>query len=93
MLLHRVRRLAIASTPLVISVGERPPADPLVPDAARDVRQLRFRLTPAGQEVLEGKRDAIATNGIDTWIGGVHLTGENLWRWNAGMRRLEPGPA
>jgi hypothetical protein len=92
MLLHRMRRLATAPTPLVVSVGERPPADPLVPDAARDVPQLRFRLTPAGQEVLEGKRDAIATNGIDTWIGGVHLTGENLWRWNARMRRLEPGP-
>ncbi len=91
MLLHRVRVLAIAPTPLVATVAEAPPADTLAPDVGRDARQLRFRLTPAGQEVLEGKRDAIATNGIDTWIGGVHLTGENLWRWNAGTRRLEPG--
>jgi hypothetical protein len=91
MLLHRLRVLATAPTPLVAAVAEPPPVDVLAPDLARDVRQLRFRLTPAGQEVLEGKRDAIATNGIDTWIGGVHLTGENFWRWNAGARRLEPG--
>jgi hypothetical protein len=90
MLMHRLRVLAMAATPLVATVPEPPPVDPLAPDAGRDVRQLRFRLTPAGQEVFEGKRDAIATNGIDTWIGGVHLTGENLWRWNAGTRRLEP---
>ena len=91
MLLHRLRGLATTPTPLISTVAERPPVDPL--DIGRDMRQLRFRLAPAGQEVLEGKRDAIATNGIDTWIGGVHLTGESHWRWNARMRRLEPGPA
>ncbi len=93
MLLHRLRVLATAPTPLVAAEAEPPPMDVLAADPPRDVRQLRFRLTPAGQEVLDGKRDAIATNGIDTWIGGVHLTGENLWRWNAGARRLERSPA
>jgi hypothetical protein len=93
MLLHRLRVLATASTPLVATVAESPPVDALAPDISRDVRQLRFRLTPAGQEVVEGKRDAIATNGIDTWIGGVHLTGKHPWRWNAGTRRLELWPA
>ena len=91
MLLHRLRVLATASTPLVATVAESPPVDALAPDLGRDVRQLRFRLTPAGREVVEGKRDAIATNGIDRWIGGVHLTAEHHWRWNAGTRRLEPG--
>jgi len=93
MLQWRLRRLVTSPTPLVATVAEAPPVDALAPVSGRDALQLRFRLTPAGQEVLEGKRDAIATNGIDTWIGGVHLTGENLWRWNAGTRRLEPGPA
>ncbi len=93
MLLHRLRRLATASTPLVAAVAEPPPVDGLPPGLGPDVRQLRFRLTPAGQDVLDQKRDAIATNGIDTWIGGVHLTRENLWRWNPVARRLEPGPA
>lgn len=89
MLLHRLRVLATAPTPLVATVAEPPPVDALAPDLGRDIRHLRFRLTPAGREVVEGKRDAIATNGIDTWIGGVHLTGAHLWRWNAGARRLD----
>jgi hypothetical protein len=93
MLLHRLRVLATAPTPLVAADAEPPPVDVLAADPPRDVRRLRFRLTDAGQEVLDGKRDAVATNGIDTWIGGVHLTREQLWRWNAGARRLEPGSA
>lgn len=34
-----------------------------------------FTLTAAGQRVLAGEVDARQLNGIDRWIGGVHLTG------------------
>lgn len=39
-------------------------------------------LTDFGREVLAGSADAIAVNGIDRWIGGVHLTTERHWRWD-----------
>jgi len=32
-------------------------------------------LTSAGQRVLAGELDAVQLNGIDRWIGGVHLVG------------------
>jgi len=42
-----------------------------------------FTLTETGRAVLNGESDFIALNGIDHWLGGVHLQSENLWRWDA----------
>ena len=39
-------------------------------------------ITDNGLRVLRGELDDVALNGIDQWIGGVHLTPENVWRWN-----------
>jgi hypothetical protein len=41
-----------------------------------------FDLTETGRAVLSGERDLITTNGIDLWLGGVHLIGSELWRWD-----------
>jgi len=35
-----------------------------------------------GRAVLEGKRDAVEINGIDRWLGGVHLVVGQVWRWD-----------
>jgi Domain of unknown function (DUF1835) len=42
-------------------------------------------ITPAGRDVLAGRADAVALNGIDEWRGGVHLAGADRspWRWDA----------
>jgi hypothetical protein len=33
--------------------------------------------------VLKGKTDFVVLNGIDLWLGGVHLHDKNnLWRWD-----------
>ena len=39
-----------------------------------------YELTDAGQQALEGSADFIALNGIDRWLGGVHLVEGNIWR-------------
>jgi len=39
-------------------------------------------LTPVGAEVLAGRRDNVAANGLDRWIGGTRLTPESAWRWD-----------
>lgn len=55
-----------------------------------DFRKLELRLSAAGVDVLSGKADQIALNGIDRWIGGVHLRGKVVpWRWNADKRSLK----
>ena len=45
-------------------------------------------ITPAGRDVLGGRRDR-ASPAIDRWIGGVHLRdGAPMWRWDPGAQRM-----
>ena len=41
----------------------------------------KVSLTADGRRVLAGTADHVALNGIDRWLGGVHLTPESCWRW------------
>jgi hypothetical protein len=45
-------------------------------------------LTEKGTEVLSFKRDFVELNGIDLWLGGVHLVGFAVWRWDKSNNRL-----
>jgi hypothetical protein len=76
-----VRTLAHARVPLVTIAPEGAPLD---------LRGHEVASTAAGRDVLAGRRDAVALNGIDEWKGGVHLTGANgsLWRWDAARETL-----
>lgn len=69
--LYALRYLASRPVP-VITMSE---ANEVPPKAT-------FALTPAGQNVLDGKVDDTTVNDPDFWLGGVHLTKENLWRWD-----------
>jgi hypothetical protein len=51
-----------------------------------------LRLTAAGRAVYAGSADAVALNGIDRWLGGVHLHGDRVWRWDD-QRAMIVGPA
>lgn len=49
----------------------------------------RLRLTDLGARVLAGRADHVAHNGIDRWIGGVHLFGETAaWRFDEGTEKV-----
>ena len=41
-----------------------------------------MHLTKAGEAVLAGRDDFVRLNGLDRWMGGVHLTTARHWRWN-----------
>jgi Domain of unknown function (DUF1835) len=58
-------------------------ANPLVHET--DVVEI----TEASRDVVLNQADAIQLNGIDLWYGGVHLTRENLWRWNSAQQKME----
>ena len=76
-----LRRLASARTPL-LSIQD-------LTDHV-DLRPLTVTMTDAGYDVIDGREDGVATNGIDRWLGGVHLIGEDrsLWRWDAWQETL-----
>jgi hypothetical protein len=48
-------------------------------------------LTADGEAVLSGRADHIALNGIDRWLGGVHVTTKSLWRWDESKNSLISG--
>jgi hypothetical protein len=49
----------------------------------------KLRLGDIGEEVLLEKADHVALNGIDRWIGGVHLFGtQPKWRWDERRNRV-----
>ena len=72
-----VARLARAGTPL-LELGA------LHVDASTSLV-----LTPAGRRVLAGADDHVRLNGIDRWVGGVHLVGDDAhWRWDEGTEAI-----
>jgi hypothetical protein len=77
-------RLARGPVPLVQLEPAERPVD----------RGTGLRLTEAGARVLAGEADLVALNGIDRWIGGVHLTGRDVpWRWDDGTEAIVRRPA
>ena len=58
------------------------PASEVRRQSALRYDELR-RLLPAHfLNLLDGALDEVALNGVDKWIGGVHLGAENVWRWD-----------
>jgi len=50
-----------------------------------------FGITAFGRQVLEGRADHVRANGINRWLGGVHLCeGSPVWRWDSGAKRIRP---
>ena len=62
------------------------------PGHNESIRALQVSLTDTGLGVLRGKEDWIRLNGIERWLGGVHLSGpEAAWRWDAKLGRMVSG--
>lgn len=47
------------------------------------VNDQEITITPAGLEVLSGKRNWFEMTTLERWIGGVHLEASNAWCWNS----------
>ncbi len=80
-----LRRMSDASTPLLkLSGVDR--------RGAKDAAQMllsSFEITQYGKAVLAGEGDFISSNGIDQWLGGVHLEGDEAqWRWEEQAQEL-----
>jgi hypothetical protein len=88
-----LRRLSEATAPLLRRVdGEtlRAVLDP-VRGLQKDLLDADLVLTETGEAVLGGDLDHVAHNGLDRWLGGVHLAGHDAWRWDASAARLIRG--
>jgi hypothetical protein len=64
-------------------------------DSAK-VRKYQYgsilKLTTLGRRAPSGREDAVKINGIDRWIGGVHLQGTRVrWRWSPQLDTIVSG--
>ncbi|MBL4757694.1 MAG: DUF1835 domain-containing protein [Rhizobiales bacterium] len=82
-------KLATGTIPLFNGLSE-----PFTPSLLEDDERRKtfitseIELTDAGEAVLAGDKDHADINQIDTWIGGTHVTNDNLWRWDPAKRTL-----
>ena len=84
-----VSRLGRGVHPLVEAADGESILAPRDPFEAGRFWLRRVRVTATGRLVLEGREDAARLNGVNRWLGGVHLHGhEPAWRWDATQRRL-----
>jgi len=80
-----LRRLAQASAPLVSLNGNGGNGNV----SLQVMRDTEIEITEAGRAVLKQEADFVKLNGVDQWLGGVHLAGrEDLWRWDNSLQRL-----
>jgi len=76
-----LRRMSEAAHPLI--AVDSPATFPNYADPAPNFAECRIRLTEAGRSVLDGAADHVVLNGIDRWLGGVHLQGQReIWRYD-----------
>jgi hypothetical protein len=81
--------LARGPHPLVTWADGAPITRPECADAPGDFIHRTVALTEAGRDVMLGRADRIRLNGIDRWLGGAHLHGDDAaWRWDDRAGRL-----
>jgi hypothetical protein len=74
-----LHRMSDGKQPLLRIENGKNGGGQLTPDI---VRTAKFEITDPGKSVLRGEADFVNLNGIDLWLGGVHLSQNNLWRWD-----------
>ena len=80
-----LKRMTEASAPLLTSsnAAREPTMDPA------KMLLSSFELTQLGRAALDGDQDFVTRNGIDYWLGGVHLEGDEAgWRWDEDAKEL-----
>jgi len=82
-----IRPMIVAPRPLLEIHGPKPPTwqDPAW---WHDDAAPTLALTADGEAVLAGGADHVVLNGIDRWLGGVHVTTPSLWRWDDALGTL-----
>ncbi len=90
-----LQRMSAAKQPLLAIASGKNGADGENSDQSQLAKivvpsRARIEMTKLGESTLRGETDFVALNGIDLWLGGVHLQDQsNMWRWNEQATRLE----
>jgi hypothetical protein len=88
---YRLEQLAGGNAPLLQGLPAGGVALAARTNMTVEYTHTPVELTAAGNAVLEGHADFVKLNGIGRWIGGVHLTNENVWRFDPSSKALSRG--
>lgn len=80
-----LKQMGVAPKPLLNFDNGQSLQGPI--DSAK-LLSTKFSLTETGKATLEGEADFGAMNGVDGWLGGVHLLADQMWRWDEVNNRL-----
>lgn len=83
-----LRQMSAGKQPLLAIENGHDVGQQLTPDI---VRKAKIEITESGESVWRGEADQVELNGIDHWLGGVHLSATNLWRWDNELEALVSG--
>jgi Domain of unknown function (DUF1835) len=83
---HDLKRMAAAPQPLVTMAGFD---DSDSASFSSRIHKTSFNITKAGTDVLNGDADFASMSHMDAWLGGVHMRGENLWRYDERAQKLQ----
>lgn len=88
----QMRHIGACPTPLLRQADGQPFIPSTSYPPSDDFLAQTVTLTDAGRQALAGVVDHVALNGVDRWIGGVHLAGHAVpWRWDPATRALTTG--
>jgi hypothetical protein len=83
-----VERLGGGTRPLIEHTNGTRIIAPAVAAEARNFWERSAQLTSFGLDVVRARANAVTANGIDRWIGGVHLTSDRHWWWDGRAQRV-----
>jgi hypothetical protein len=76
----------MATLPLEISSGEKSVVER---GRLEEFHRLTVRPTSLSLELLAKEADYVSVDGIERWVGGVHLKGNSIaWRFDPAAGRL-----
>jgi hypothetical protein len=85
---HIIDQLGTGYSPLITGLYGIQFSPRMSEDELARYLNAELRLTNLGLNALRHSTDVAKHRRIDRWMGGVHLTNANLWRWDPAARRL-----
>ena len=79
------------ASPLVLGQDGGPVVTPAATAPDPQFWESVLAVTNAGSAIRNGLEDRVLVNGIDRWLGGVHLEPGNTWRWHETKNVVAPG--
>jgi hypothetical protein len=60
----------------------------MLPPSIDQAKEPLLSLTDTGRKVLMGDVHWLDFAALDRWVGGVHLTSDNVWYWDRAVKVL-----